>query len=175
MTAALIGDSRLCRGRARGLRPGFAGQPAQRPGPPAAERLASEARPRNAIRKKNSPCCATSMLSRIPALDNLLRRSERVSNIQTMLAQAGMRCAPATFWSCARSSVAVGAIVSYILEQAGGSGLGGAAGGRWCCLTRMLRISETSASRNSRNSSPRPSTRWRARSVPDTPSPPRSN
>jgi len=31
------------------------------------------------------------MLSKIPALDNLLRRSERISNLQTMLAQANMQ------------------------------------------------------------------------------------
>ena len=30
------------------------------------------------------------MLSEIPALDNILRRSERVSNFQLMLSQAGM-------------------------------------------------------------------------------------
>ncbi len=49
------------------------------------------------------------MLSQIPALDNLLRRSERISNLQTMLAQGGLNIRAGNILVlCAASGVALG-------------------------------------------------------------------
>jgi tight adherence protein B len=56
-------------------------------------------------------------LSRIPALDTLLRRSERVSNIQKMLAQAGLDVRAGNFLGlCALVGIG-GAIVGYVASK----------------------------------------------------------
>jgi tight adherence protein B len=55
------------------------------------------------------------MLSRIPALDNLLRRSSSVSNLQTMLTQADMGIRAGNILIlCAVSTVAVGVLVLLV-------------------------------------------------------------
>ena len=112
-------------------------------------------------------------LSKIPALDTLLRRSARVSAIQKVLAQAGMNlragnflvlCAalpalwpasPPIVWSSnpaiAWVALLVGVLASLFLSSPTGA---------------------TSALKNSKNFFPRPSTLWPAPFAPDTPSPP---
>src|SRR6202162_3496149 len=55
------------------------------------------------------------MLSEIPALDNLLRRSERISNFQTLLSQAGIEMRAGNILIlCAVSAVVLGAITFVI-------------------------------------------------------------
>jgi tight adherence protein B len=56
-------------------------------------------------------------LSRIPALDNLLKRSERVSNIQKMLAQAGMDVRAGNFLGLCVLVGIGGAIVGYLAAK----------------------------------------------------------
>jgi tight adherence protein B len=56
-------------------------------------------------------------LSKIPALDNLLRRSERVSNIQKMLAQAGMGIRAGNFLVLSVVTGIGGGIVAFVLSK----------------------------------------------------------
>ena len=57
------------------------------------------------------------MLSKIPALDNLLRRSEQISNLQTMLAQANMQMrAVNVLGLCAISAVLLG-VAAFLLSR----------------------------------------------------------
>ena len=57
------------------------------------------------------------MFSRIPALDNLLRRSEKISNLQTMLAQANLQMrAGNVLGLCIISAVLVG-FVAFLLSR----------------------------------------------------------
>jgi tight adherence protein B len=59
------------------------------------------------------------MLSEIPALDTLLRRSTRISNLQLFLAQAGMEMrAGNLLMLCLGSAVACGLIVSVLSRSA---------------------------------------------------------
>src|SRR5689334_17943438 len=54
------------------------------------------------------------MLSEIPALDNLLRRSERVSALQTLLTQADIKSRAGNYLLiCAGSSLAFAAIIYF--------------------------------------------------------------
>jgi tight adherence protein B len=56
-------------------------------------------------------------LSHIPALDTLLRRSERVSALQKMLAQAGMKMRAGNFIGlCAASGIACG-VVAFVVGK----------------------------------------------------------
>jgi tight adherence protein B len=58
------------------------------------------------------------MLSEIPALDNLLRRSERISNFQTLLSQAGIEMRAGNILIlCAISAVVLG-IVTFVIGGA---------------------------------------------------------
>jgi tight adherence protein B len=56
-------------------------------------------------------------LSQIPALDNFLRRSERVSAIQKMLAQAGMSLRAGNFLGLSALTAIAGAIVAFFLSR----------------------------------------------------------
>ena len=56
-------------------------------------------------------------LSQIPALDSLLRRSERVSAIQKMLAQAGMSLRAGNFLGLSALTAVGGAIVAFLVSR----------------------------------------------------------
>src|SRR5437660_7827495 len=56
-------------------------------------------------------------LSQIPALDSLLRRSERISAIQKMLAQAGMGQRAGNFLGVSLLAAVAAAIVGFILTR----------------------------------------------------------
>jgi tight adherence protein B len=56
-------------------------------------------------------------LSQIPALDNLLRRSERIAAIQKMLAQAGMTLRAGNFLGVSVLTAVVAAIAAFILTR----------------------------------------------------------
>jgi tight adherence protein B len=56
-------------------------------------------------------------LSQIPALDNLLRRSERISAIQKMLAQAGMSLRAGNFLGVSVLTAVAVAIVAFVLTR----------------------------------------------------------
>jgi tight adherence protein B len=56
-------------------------------------------------------------LSQIPALDSLLRRSERISAIQKMLAQAGMSLRAGNFLGLSVISAVAAAIVAFVLTR----------------------------------------------------------
>ena len=81
------------------------------------ERLASERKAPERAPEEELALLRDEQMSRIPALDNLLRRSERVSNIQKMLAQAGMSVRAGNFLGLCAVVGVVGAIVSYILSK----------------------------------------------------------
>src|SRR5204863_9947803 len=57
------------------------------------------------------------MLSRIPAFDTLLRRSERVSRLQILLEQAGLSMRAGNLLIVCLLSAAVGAVAGYVLAQ----------------------------------------------------------
>ena len=81
------------------------------------ERLADERKTPERNPEEELALLRDEQLSRIPALDNLLRRSERVSNIQKMLAQAGMDVRAGNFLGlCALVGIG-GAIVGYIASS----------------------------------------------------------
>jgi tight adherence protein B len=81
------------------------------------ERLADERKTPERNPEEELALLRDEQLSRIPALDTLLRRSERVSNIQKMLAQAGMDVRAGNFLGlCALVGIG-GAIVGYIASN----------------------------------------------------------
>ncbi len=81
------------------------------------ERLADERKTPERNPEEELALLRDEQLSRIPALDNLLRRSQRVSNIQKMLAQAGMDVRAGNFLGlCALVGIG-GAIVGYIASR----------------------------------------------------------
>jgi tight adherence protein B len=81
------------------------------------ERLADERKTPERNPEEELALLRDEQLSRIPALDNLLRRSERVSNIQKMLAQAGMDIRAGNFLGvCAITGIGA-AILGYIFSK----------------------------------------------------------
>jgi tight adherence protein B len=59
------------------------------------------------------------MLSKIPAVDELLRRSQRVSQLQNMLAQADMTLRAGTFLAlCIVCGIALGAVLLFAYQNA---------------------------------------------------------
>jgi tight adherence protein B len=81
------------------------------------ERLADERKTPERNPEEELALLRDEQLSRIPALDTLLRRSERVSNIQKMLAQAGMDVRAGNFLGlCALVGIG-GSIVGYIASR----------------------------------------------------------
>jgi tight adherence protein B len=81
------------------------------------ERLTDERKAPERAPEEELALLRDEQLSRIPALDNLLRRSERVSNIQKMLAQGGMSLRAGNFLGlCALAGVA-SAILAYVFSK----------------------------------------------------------
>jgi tight adherence protein B len=81
------------------------------------ERLANERKAPEQNLEEETALLRDEQLSQIPALDNLLRRSERVSAIQKVLSQAGMDMRAGNFLGvCALSGVA-GALLGYWLGK----------------------------------------------------------
>jgi tight adherence protein B len=81
------------------------------------ERLANERKAPERAPEEELALLRDEQLSRIPALDTLLRRSERVSAIQKTLAQAGMTMRAGNFLGlCALTGVGA-AIAAYILSK----------------------------------------------------------
>jgi tight adherence protein B len=81
------------------------------------ERLADERKTPERNPEEELALLRDEQLSRIPALDNLLRRSERVSNIQKMLAQAGMDARAGNFLGVCALAGIVGSIVFYFVSK----------------------------------------------------------
>jgi tight adherence protein B len=81
------------------------------------ERLASERKTPERAPEEELALLRDEQLSQIPALDNLLRRSERVSAIQKMLAQAGIPMRAGNFLGLCGVAGIVSAIVFYILSK----------------------------------------------------------
>jgi len=81
------------------------------------ERLASERKSPERAPEEELALLRDEQLSQIPALDSLLRRSERVSAIQKMLAQAGMSMRAGNFLGLCALAGIVAAIVFYILSK----------------------------------------------------------
>ena len=113
------------------------------------------------------------MLSKIPALDTLLRRSERITNLQEFLEQANLKIrAGNILFLCALSSIAFGGaglLLAGASFPANQTALFGVVG--WCsapsCPIRTLPIAAPSASPSSKRSSPKRLTPWPVRSAPD--------
>ncbi len=81
------------------------------------ERLASERKAPERAPEEELALLRDEQLSGIPALDTLLRRSQRISAIQKMLAQAGVNMRAGNFLGVCALAGLVGAIVSYILTR----------------------------------------------------------
>src|ERR1041384_60534 len=79
------------------------------------DRLAAVQRAAERARSEELALLRDEMLSEIPALDNLLRRSERVSNLQILLSQADLDIrAGYMLLLCAASGIVLGVIAFYI-------------------------------------------------------------
>src|SRR5258708_21370858 len=81
------------------------------------ERLANERKAPERAPEEELALLRDEQLSKIPALDTLLRRSERVSAIQKMLAQAGMSLRPGNFLGLSVSAGFVAAIAAFNLSK----------------------------------------------------------
>ena len=81
------------------------------------ERLAEERKAPERTPEEELALMRDEQLSQIPALDNLLRRSARVSEIQNMLAQGGMTIRAGNFLGVCALVGVFAAIVSYILSR----------------------------------------------------------
>ena len=131
------------------------------------ERLADERKTPERNPEEELALLRDEQLSRIPALDTLLRRSERVSNIQKMLAQAGMDVRAGNFLGLcgdrAREERRPRASESRFRGLRCWSALS--------CRTRWSPTGGTSGSRNSRSFFRRRSTPWPGRCAPATPLP----
>jgi tight adherence protein B len=81
------------------------------------ERLAGERKTPERAPEEELALLRDEQLSQIPALDNLLRRSERVSEIQKTLAQAGMTMRAGNLLGISGLAGIVGVIVFYGLSK----------------------------------------------------------
>src|ERR1700736_5273102 len=81
------------------------------------ERLATVQKPAEREPNEELALLRDEMLSQIPALDNFLRRSERVSAIQKTLAQAGMQMRAGNFLGLSVLSGVAACIVAYFLSK----------------------------------------------------------
>jgi len=77
------------------------------------ERLANERKAPERAAEEELALLRDEQLSKIPALDSLLRRSERVSSIQKMLAQAGMTLRAGNFLGLCVAAGIVAAVVAF--------------------------------------------------------------
>ena len=81
------------------------------------ERLADERKAPERAAEEELAIVRDEQLSQIPALDNFLRRSERISAIQKMLAQAGMTNRAGNFLGlCALAGIGA-AVVVYVMSK----------------------------------------------------------
>ncbi len=81
------------------------------------ERLAAERKAPERDAAEELALLRDEQLSEIPALDTLLRRSARVSDLQKMLAQAGMQIRAGNFLGASALSAVVCTIVAYYLSR----------------------------------------------------------
>jgi tight adherence protein B len=81
------------------------------------ERLASERKSPERIAADELALLRDEQLSRIPALDNLLRRSARISKIQTMLEQAGMSMRVGNLLGLSLLAAVGCAVIFYIVSN----------------------------------------------------------
>jgi tight adherence protein B len=81
------------------------------------ERLADERKAPERAPEEELALLRDEQLSRIPAIDNLLRRSERVSDIQKMLTQAGMAVRAGNFLGLCAVTGIVSSIVAYSFSK----------------------------------------------------------
>ena len=135
------------------------------------ERLANERKAPELAAEEELALLRDEQLSRIPALDTLLRRSARVSELQKMLAQAGSRYARRELsrFFCARRGGRTRSVlrVRQQSQKSRGSHF-------WSDSYFHIRTSPsgaTSALKSSKSFFPKPSTRWPVPSAPAMRSP----
>jgi tight adherence protein B len=81
------------------------------------ERLAHERKPPERAPEEELALLRDEQLSKIPALDTLLRRSTRVTEIQKMLAQGGMSMRAGNFLGFSALAGVVATIAAYVLSK----------------------------------------------------------
>jgi len=81
------------------------------------ERLANERKAPELVAEEELALLRDEQLSQIPALDNLLRRSTRVADIQRMLAQGGMSLRAGNFLAFSALAGVVATFVAYALSK----------------------------------------------------------
>jgi tight adherence protein B len=83
------------------------------------ERLSSVQKPTEQGHNKDLALVRDEMFSKIPAVDELLRRSQRVSQLHNMLAQADMSLRAGTFLAlCIGCGVVLGAVLLFAYQKA---------------------------------------------------------
>jgi tight adherence protein B len=81
------------------------------------ERLANERKAPERAAEEELALLRDEQLSNIPAIDSILRRSERVSDIQKMLSQAGLDIRAGNFLGLCVVAAVVTAVASYIFSN----------------------------------------------------------
>jgi tight adherence protein B len=81
------------------------------------ERLAEERKGPESIAQEELALIRDEQLSEIPAIDNLLRRSSRVSEIQNVLSQAGMDLRAGNFLGISAIAGVAATIIAYVLTK----------------------------------------------------------
>ena len=81
------------------------------------ERLANERKAPELIPEEETELLRDEQLSQIPAIDNLLRRSARVTDIQKMLAQGGLGVRAGNFLGLSALTGVLGAFAGYALAK----------------------------------------------------------
>jgi Flp pilus assembly protein TadB len=81
------------------------------------ERLANERKAPERAAEEELALLRDEQLSQIPALDTLLRRSTRVTDIQKMLAQGGMSMRVGNFFGLSALAGVIATIVAYGLSK----------------------------------------------------------
>lgn len=81
------------------------------------ERLSDESKAPERTPEEELALMRDEQLSRIPALDSLLRRSERVSAIQKMLTQGGLTMRAGNFLAACLASGIAATIIAYIVSR----------------------------------------------------------
>ena len=81
------------------------------------ERLANERKAPERAPEDELALLRDEQLSEIPALDTLLRRSSRISDLQKMLSQAGMQMRAGNFLGFSALAGVAGALITYVLAK----------------------------------------------------------
>ena len=81
------------------------------------ERLANERKAPELAAEEELAVLRDEQLSQIPALDNILRRSARVTDIQKMLAQAGMQMRAGNFLGTSALAGLLAMLLGYVLSR----------------------------------------------------------